>query len=224
MPLPMVHLAIGVQMHELNNNRLTSAFLLGSIAPDAIHMRPDASPDDKRRTHLSDTADSGEHQRIRELLTHHWAEGSEAVGFVEGYTAHLLADRMWIQRVLRPFGARFPLSVPDEELQALYYREADWIDLDLYHRMPWRKEVWAQLAAAEPIDFQPLLTAKEVGEWRDRTVNWFEERKQESTEKPVFITSSAVEAFISEAAQAIVGYFAAWKEGLGGEEAPKQSE
>jgi hypothetical protein len=209
----MVHLAVAVQMHELNGTRPAAAFLLGSIAPDAIHMRPNAGPDEKGRTHLRDMPDSGEHQPIRDLLTGYWGQGSEAAGFAEGYAAHLLTDRMWIPAVLRPFGARFPQDVSDEVLRALYYREADWVDLDLYHRMPRRKEVWAQLAVAEPIDFQPLLTAAEIGQWRDRTIHWYEAQDRASMQEPVFITSSGVEAFISEAAQAIAGHFAAWSEG-----------
>ena len=44
MPLPMVHLAISVRMRAQDGRALTPDFLLGSIAPDAIHMRPNAAP------------------------------------------------------------------------------------------------------------------------------------------------------------------------------------
>lgn len=52
MPLPMVHLAIAVQAHKLISSEPTPAFLLGSIAPDAIHMRPNTTRNDKQKTHL----------------------------------------------------------------------------------------------------------------------------------------------------------------------------
>jgi hypothetical protein len=211
----MVHFAIGVRMRQLHRYGLTSAFLLGSIAPDAIHMRPNINRDDKRRTHLLvDPPDSDDHQRVRELLARYWAEGPEVAEFVEGYAAHLLADRIWVKTLMRAFGARFPQSMPDEELQALYYRETDWIDLDLYQRMLWREEVWAQLAAAKPMDFQPFLTAEEIGHWRDRTLGWYDTHKQESLRTPVFLSSSEVEGFASEAAQTIAEHFKAWKANL----------
>jgi hypothetical protein len=211
----MVHLAISVRMHQLHNHGLMPAFVLGSIAPDAIHMRPNISGDDKRRTHLLvDPPDSDDHRRVRELLVRYWAEGSEVTQFVEGYAAHLLADRIWVKTLMRAFGAHFPQSMPDEELQALYYQETDWIDLDLYRRMLWREEVWAQLAAAEPMDFQPFLTAEEIGQWRDRTLGWYDTCKHESMRTPVFLSSSEVEVFASEAAQTIAGHFRAWKANL----------
>jgi hypothetical protein len=63
MPLPMVHLAVAVRVHEVESRVPSSAFLLGSIAPDAIHMRPGTGRDDKRRVHLVDPHDPG-HERI----------------------------------------------------------------------------------------------------------------------------------------------------------------
>ena len=52
MPLPMIHLAVAVGVHTLAGREPSAAFLLGSIAPDAIHMRDGADRSDKERTHL----------------------------------------------------------------------------------------------------------------------------------------------------------------------------
>ena len=211
MPLPMVHLTISVHMHELTDNRLTPAFLLGSISPDAIHTRPSARRDDKNRTHLLGTSESDTRRRIRGLLVRHWEEGSRTIGFVEGYAAHLLTDRLWVQTLFGSFRARIPAGTSDEELRSLYYRETDWIDLDLYHRMPWRETVWEKLAAAEPVDFEPLLTAEEIGQWRSRTLGWYDDPEHAVLEEAAYITSADVEAFATKAARAIVAYFREWK-------------
>jgi hypothetical protein len=172
MPLPMVHLAISVHMHELTDDELTPAFLLGSISPDAVHMRPNTRRDAKHRTHLLGASESDTRRNIRELLMRHWEQGSSTIRFVEGYAAHLLADRIWFQTLFESFRTRIPVGISEEALRSLYYRETDWIDLDLYHRMPWRETVWRELAAAEPIDFEPLLTAEEIEKWRTRTLGW----------------------------------------------------
>ena len=211
MPLPMVHLAIGMHMSELTTERWTPAFLLGSIAPDAIHVRPNTNRADKDRTHLLGTSESETRQRIRGLLLRHWREASEATRFAEGYAAHLLADRIWVQTLFGSFQARIPQGMSHKEQRSLYYRETDWIDLDLYQRMVWREEAWRKLAAANPIDFEPLLTAEEIGQWRTRTLEWYGERKQEVFGEPVHMSGAEVEDFVAEAARAIVTYFDRWK-------------
>jgi len=111
MPLPMVHLAVAVQMHRLEGSAPSPDFLLGSIAPDAIHMHPDSGRDDKRRVHLAEIHDP-HHERARLLLAQHGSDRSSAMGFAEGYVAHLLTDYLWFEtekhRVGRlRFGHRF---------------------------------------------------------------------------------------------------------------------
>jgi hypothetical protein len=211
MPLPMVHLAISVHMHELTNDDLTPAFLLGSISPDAIHTRSNTKRDDKNRTHLLGTSELDTRRRIRELLVHHWERGSSTIRFVEGYAAHLLADRLWVQTIFRSFRARIPEGTSQEGLRSLYYRETDWIDLDLYRRVPWRERVWRKLAVAEPVRFECLLTAEEIGRWRARTLGWYEDPKHQVLEEPTYMSSAEVEAFASEAARVIVADFREWK-------------
>ncbi len=210
MPLPMIHLAVGVQVCQLSRQALTPAFLLGSIAPDAIHMRPGAQRDDKTRTHLWSTHnEAGDPAPIRELLTRP-AEGQPGPDFLAGYAAHLLADRAWAEALIKPFRSGHPQDMPEPALRRLYYRETDWIDLELYRRLPWRAQVWAHLAAANSPGFPPLLTAGEIGGWRDRTLRWYDQ-DQAALSTPAFITYDKVEAFIAEAAQVIAGRFSAWQ-------------
>jgi hypothetical protein len=147
MPLPMVHLAVAVHMHRLEGNTPSPDFLLGSIAPDAIHVRPNAAPDDKRRVHLSETHDP-HRERVRPLLAGYRSDESTALGFAEGYVAHLLTDYLWVETVIDSFHKSIPPGLSDQEERSLYYLETDQIDFDLYRRMPWRPEVWSKLAAA----------------------------------------------------------------------------
>lgn len=52
MPLPLVHLAIAAQLCRQHNKPLAPAFLLGSLAPDAIHLRLGSTRTDKQATHF----------------------------------------------------------------------------------------------------------------------------------------------------------------------------
>ena len=210
MPLPMVHLAVAVQMHEMEGNSPSPDFLLGSIAPDAIHMHPDSGHDDKQRVHLSETHDP-HHGRARLLLAQYRSDNVSAMGFAEGYVAHILTDHLWAETVVDSFCKSIPSHLSTQEQRSLYYLETDQIDFDLYHQMPWRPEVWTKLAAAQPRDFALSLTAEEIGQWRDRTLIWFEELKQEPMIEPVHITRAAVKGFIDQAAEEIMKTFKAWQ-------------
>ena len=210
MPLPMVHLAVAVQICEAAHSIPSPAFLLGSIAPDAIHMRPGAGGDDKRRVHLAGPQDP-DHERIRAFLALHWAHDTGSPDLAEGYTVHLLTDRLWRETVIAPFRASVPQDIPYQELRSLYYQDTDQIDLNLYDRMPWRTEVWTKLAIADPDPIDSLLTAQEIGLWRDRTLDWYEKHKKEPKIEPLHITAAAVHAFIDQAAVMARACLESWK-------------
>ncbi len=211
MPLPMVHLAVAVRICEIKGTVPSPDFLLGSIAPDAIHKRPGTGRDDKQRVHLNAIGPDPDHERIRTLLVRHWKEGSGASDFCEGYAIHLLTDRLWAGTVIAPFRERAPRDLSRQDLRTLYYQETDQIDFNLYHHMPWRAEVWKKLALAEPVPFEPLLTAGEIGLWRDRTLDWFETLKEEPKIEPVHVTDADVRAFIEQAATAIHSRIEGWR-------------
>jgi hypothetical protein len=187
----MVHLAIAVQMCGLRHRTPTPAFLLGSIAPDAIHMRPDAGYTEKGWVHLWASPGLPDRERVRALLARYWDKTPELVDFAEGYAAHLLTDHSWRITILERLFEPIRQASTEEEQRALYYQDTDQIDFNLYHRMPWRPLVWEMLAAAQPVDFADFLTAHEIDQWRDRTLKWFGGLKQ--------------------AARAIVECFGAWR-------------
>jgi hypothetical protein len=157
------------------------------------------------------TPDSADHERVRGLVSLHWTEASTITDFVKGYAAHLLTDRLWYDTIITPFRESMSSEKPFEELRSLYYLETDQVDFNLYHQLLWRAEVWTKLAAASPEDFAPLLTAKEIGLWRDRTLNWFGGLKQEPGINPSYITDNQVRLFIDQATEMIMNYFTAWK-------------
>lgn len=210
MPLPMVHLAIAWQIRQLEAAPTSPDFLLGCISPDAIHMRPHAGRDDKERVHLL-TNSKFDSESARKMLRQHAQGQSQAAQFTTGYVSHLLADRIWVEAVVDPFRKRHPPTLSPEEERTLYYLETDQVDFDLYRRVPWRLEVWSQLASAHPFDFLTLLTAGEIGAWRDKTLIWFEKLKEEPLIEPVYITTGDVNVFIDRAARAITQTFAAWR-------------
>ena len=182
-----------------------------TVASYAIHMRPDTTRADKRRTHLKDAAAPDNRDAIYRLIVDHQMQPSR--DFALGYACHILADRMWTEQIARPFRALMPDGSTIDDVAKLYYQDADQIDIDLYHNQPWRADVWRQLAQACPVDFAGLLTASEIDQWRDRTFNWFIDYPPKPRTEPFYITDAMVQDFIHQAATEITAQFEAWNVG-----------
>ncbi len=208
MPLPMVHLAIAVRLFTMYDRTPSPAFALGSLAPDAIHMRPNVTRADKHMTHLGDPSAITDDRGIVDLLHH----GSPQVDddFIAGYAAHILADRIWAATVISQLSDALPRTIPPDEWKTVYYQETDQIDFNLYYHAVWRPTIWTALADAVPGDFPPWLAATEIGAWRDRTLAWFDTLKQEPQITPEHITDAGVEAFITETTEVIHEKFTMW--------------
>ena len=210
MPLPMVHLRIAFQLAIPFNRFPSPAFLLGSLAPDAIHMRAGADGVAKRIVHLNEPPDTSEHDAIRELL-HPYSQMQVPLShFAAGYAAHLLADRLWNKTIIQPMQTRCASSIDAPALRELYYLETDQLDFNLYHQMPWRSQAWDLLQQAVAPDFPPLLTAQEVDLWRQQILHWFDKLKQEPKIVPQQITDNDIASYTREAVDAIRQQFSTW--------------
>jgi hypothetical protein len=213
MPLPMVHLAVAVRCHTRLNGAPTPAFLLGSIAPDAVHVRPQAGRGDKWRTHLYVVQLPETLGRLRTgwLVRQGQADGPQMAAFAQGYALHLLADRLWYSTIMPAFRRSMPPQWPRRQRIDRYYQETHQLDRRLYHSAPWRAEVWDKLARAQPVDFGSLLTAAEIAAWRDRTLNGFTGADAETTVEPAYITGEMLAAFIERAAEMAAAHLRRWQ-------------
>jgi hypothetical protein len=207
----MVHLAVARQVRVVQNREPTASFFLGSLAPDAIHMRKDARPDEKHVVHLRATGDHLYHARLHELLARSWRQPAKNHDFAEGYAVHVLTDWHWFTGVFSAFCQALPDDVTPQDRRTLYYHDTDQLDFDLYHTMPWRAHVWTQLASAHPTDFETLLTAHEIHQWQQRVLHWFGELMQEPQTVPQYITEHVVRQFIHETGEAISAQLLAWE-------------
>jgi hypothetical protein len=206
----MVHLGIAFRLAIPLDRFPSSAFLLGSIAPDAIHMRVGADSAAKQIVHLNEPPDTTENDAIRELLHQHSQMETPLLHFAAGYAAHLLADRLWSRTIVQPMQARCATLMDAPALRELYYLETDQLDFNLYHQMSWRPQAWDLLKRAVAPDFPPMLIAQEIDLWRQKTLRWFNELKQEPKIVPQYITDSDVASYTHEAVEAIGQQFSTW--------------
>ncbi|MEO8613311.1 MAG: hypothetical protein ABI690_35800 [Chloroflexota bacterium] len=210
MPLPMVHFAVAVQLGERSHQFPSADFLLGSIAPDAVHMRPEFNYRDKLVTHFLEPADTPNHAFVHELYAKYADSPAPYPVFTAGYTAHLLTDRLWSRTVSEPLFAQLPPDINDAARRKLYYEETDQVDCNLFQHIPWQSKVWAIVAEAHAPDYRPLLSATEIDLWRERTMHWFEDPAHDPHITPRYITDKLVENFIIRAVQYVETHFYAW--------------
>ena len=204
MPLPMVHLSVAVALCEKMGCIPSPDFLLGNIAPDAIHMRPNTDKHDKERVHLID-GNASPQELVRSFRTQFGLEESRVTGFSAGYLTHLLTDLFWRQAVIDPFRKKLPPAMPDKEVRKIYYRDTDQIDFDLFRQMPWRPQAWLSLRKAVAEDFYSLLTGAEILQWRDRTLDWYDDPGHDPKVEPAFMTLAGTHTFIKQAGTQISG-------------------
>lgn len=211
MPLPMVHLWVAVRLAEREKRSPSPEFLLGSIAPDAVHMRTGFEQVHKRESHLDHPPDTPDHARVKEFVArygHGDRTREELAQFAFGYAAHILTDRLWALRAWRPYAARNAHMI-QEELKARYYRETDQVDFILYDRAEWRGSVWQALARAKALDVE-LVAPSEVDQWRQRTLHWFDDRTKEPGIVPQEFTYEFVAGFVEEATLEVAACLDGW--------------
>jgi hypothetical protein len=213
----MVHLSVAHCLVQDHGYPDSPAFYLGSIAPDAIHMRPGTDQKDKHAVHMVDG--SGPRlDRVRALLVEKRpGEPAELRALIAGYAAHVLTDAAWRAEIILPFRQPRVERMPYQALRTLYYSETDKLDLDLYDEQPWRPAVWEKLRVARAEDIElagvTLLTGGEIDAWRVRTLGWFETRRGapyrgEAAYEPQYITRELVWPFIPRAAAQVAAQLA----------------
>ena len=139
---PMVHLSIARNIlgaaHHIKN---PCQFMLGSIAPDSVHFRPDFNSDMKKVSHLvvGDerwgyvTDNAGWKENVLTFLD--LMRDFEDTDFILGYCAHILADIKHNVEIWTPFRLEHQHELDSGQGSALH-REAIEVDLELYRTCP----------------------------------------------------------------------------------------
>ncbi len=169
MPFPMVHLCIA---HEIVITTPTiknpAEFLLGSMAPDAVHFRQGFVHEMKKRTHVCDeewgnaTDNEGWTENVLQLLRDNLNTHSD---FVCGYCCHIFAD---IQNNIK-------FWIPSKELYreelsrgiSPMHKQDHLIDYQLYQTYPGREQIWRLLDEAQALEIPGVSVKSELEEMKN---------------------------------------------------------
>lgn len=167
MLFPMTHLIIARNiLNATSQIKDPAQFMLGSIAPDAVHFRPDFESDMKKVSHLVVgeerwgwvTDNDGWKENI---LTFFDLMKDEDPDFILGYCAHILADIKHNIEIWTPFRIEHEHELKSGQGSALH-REAVEVDFELYRTCPDRPKMWELLERARPIDIPGIVEASDI--------------------------------------------------------------
>ncbi|NGM84791.1 hypothetical protein G5B47_20520 [Paenibacillus sp. 7124] len=195
MPWPMVHFAIPEILTDGNS---TPDLLLGSIAPDAIHMRGYVSREEKGVTHLVHNDKLPAKELIMEKCREYLSKRSETEWkeFVLGYFLHIYTDLRWTDTVYEDFENNYKGEKID--IRKTYNHEVSQAEFNLIRSLDSTEKLFALLLKAKGFTIDPFVTQLEVNQYRDRKVEWLQDLKNEPRIKPIYFKTDKINRFFNE--------------------------
>jgi len=182
MPSPIIHLH-HLFMHEQNP---TPERVLGTIAPDAIHMRAGAGWGDKAQTHFYDSG----------LVAATAMLSGQTPQLRLGYLNHLKLDYRWRDTIYAPFFHAHKNQMERPDLYALYYQEMAQLDRAILKEAHWLETATQLLNQAKVLGL-PLLSASEINGWRQKVLT--DLGQPPSPEYPQLFSQPLIDAFLKGA-------------------------
>ena len=200
MPLPMVHLSTAVKINTLQGLK-SPEFYLGSISPDAVHMRSGFVREDKVRSHCNARVLTAIDELDSLCVMIEKSVGKERE-FLLGYLVHILTDLFWEDTILKTHRERYEADpAPIQDKRMAYYNDTDQLDFAFYKKENWRTEIWEMLASAKDFAVEDAVNTNEVSAWKHRTLNWYNSGKSQHTNHIKYITYEDLDNFTSYAAE-----------------------
>lgn len=189
MALPMVHLlaawAWAQDKPELRDN---PDYYLGTISPDAIHVRDGDDKSHKNEIHLNNWRYPNP-----DCVLEYWLEHSTP--FDIGYGIHVLLDGQWAVEFRRRFPEMLlPNGKPDPEI---YYTDTCVTDFALYAECELTPFFLDMIAKGKAPEDHPLLRLHEFEGWRKDTFAFYQRPCPKQGEVR-FINRAYVDEFLKD--------------------------
>lgn len=197
MPWPMVHFAVS---DKLSNGKPTDALLLGSIAPDAIHMRGTTTKEQKGATHLVQHNRLPSAQAVAERMQLELSRRADRLwrDFVIGYFSHIYTDARWTDTIYAAFEVAYPGG--QQTIRKTYNFEMSQLEFGLMRSQPHAEQWLSLLQQCGGYGLDPLVSEHEVLACRDSKLEWLRDPGREPGIDPVYFPLDTVERFIEDTA------------------------
>lgn len=188
MPWPMVHFEIARRLY----GDPSPEFLLGSLAPDSIHVRTNDRVEKNKSHFMRPDGDFATNDDLKEFLNIQTKFDSLYLDFILGYVAHIYADRAWTFTVYR----EFEKQSTDKNV---YNIDVSKIEFMLSRSTEWFEELIQKLNKATCYDVGGL-TRQEILTYKDEKIDYLSDPLNEPMNVPGIISLDMVERFIDDVA------------------------
>lgn len=208
MPWPMVHFAVA---NEIYKGQVSPSFLLGSIAPDAIHAREGATRKEKILSHFvrDDLFADAAHLTSKYLEYIGQSEDPKWKAYVAGYFIHVFTDERWTTTLYADFERK--VRKDPVEVRRIYYEEVSQLEYDLLRSSPELNSLITQLETAGGFDVTPFVSREEVEKYRDIKVEWLSNHSNEPRIGLIYFTEDKVRDFIKKTANEATELLSGWE-------------
>ncbi|UHA71927.1 zinc dependent phospholipase C family protein [Paenibacillus sp. 481] len=208
MPWPMVHFAIAT---KVASSKPSPHFLLGSIAPDAIHMRNQITREQKGITHLVSEGKFPSIETVRSHCLEYLSQHTERAWkeFVLGYFAHIYTDIRWTESVYAEFECHYKGDTAD--IRTTYNREVSQLEFDLLRSNSDYHQIFHHLQKSKPFTIVPFVTETEVRGHRDEKMSWLQDDRNEPKIQPAYFTVEVARDFVNQTANELNALFMDWE-------------
>lgn len=175
----MTHIFIAEKLYKEFNKEIDYAtYILGSTAPDAVHVLEDYTPNLKEKSHIfppgvnwGEVSKGDDENNWLESIRRYYVENkrNDSTGFFEGYIIHLLSDVYCAIHFFEPFMKSITDDIVEKKNQ--FKEECYGVNYYFYERYQKEKNLYQILSMGKAETLDGVIDKKTV---EDRTSQLFE--------------------------------------------------
>lgn len=218
MSFQMIHMEIAYRiLKEFSQIQNQAEFILGSVAPDCVHMNLNYDIEMKIKSHMfegcgewSNTQDYQRwHDNIKNFLAKAVLERKnerEYIDFALGLCVHCLTDFCNDLKIWRNLQGQYVSQLGFDEFRRAYYIEARGIDVWLYQNSINTCEIFKLLEKARTFDVQGIITKGDLEQQKLHLLNVQYEAEPIDITNYHFLSKAVIEDFINSTVEMITNY------------------
>lgn len=221
MSFQMIHMEIAYRLlKRMPQIKNSAEFILGSVAPDSVHMNSNYEVGIKVKSHMfegcgkwSDTQDYQRWKRnIKEVFCKIVGENENTLhrDFVIGLCVHCLTDYWNDIKIWKKLQSDYIPPMAFEDFRDAYYPEARGVDLWLYQNSENTEVIRKMLSDAVAIDVEGLVNKADIEKQKEYLLNTQYNVDKVDISDYRFLSVSSMETFIGFAVSDIEETLKSW--------------
>lgn len=213
MAYQMIHMEIAYRLlGQLPGITHPAEFMVGSVAPDSVHMRPDFEISMKVRSHLFEGCgpwgDTQEYGRWLSNMEAFWnARGKDAKeqekSYLSGIYVHCLTDYCNDLHIWRKLQRQYAPPMEMEEFRTDFYPEARGIDQWLFQNSPHTKEIVQLLQKGACMTVSDLIDKEDIEKQKEHMLKVQYPGEVQDLRGYKYLSPEFLEAFLRETVEYI---------------------